>query len=100
MKPAPYFRLGLLLTVLSLCAGVTFAQTTGTIRGTVKDPSGASVPAAKVTATNEATQVTRSSTTDKDGDFTLVELAVGQYTVTIEAGGFRKFVARGISVDI
>jgi hypothetical protein len=100
MKPAQYFRLGLLLTVLSLCAGVTFAQTTGTIRGTVKDPSGASVPTAKVTATNEATQVTRSSTTDKDGDFTLVELAVGQYTVTIEASGFRKFVTRGISVDI
>ncbi|HEV2341422.1 MAG TPA: carboxypeptidase regulatory-like domain-containing protein [Candidatus Acidoferrales bacterium] len=99
MKPASCFRLGFLLCCVFFCASA-FAQTTGTIRGSVKDPSGASVPNAKVTATNAATQVARTAVTDKDGEFTVVELEVGTYTLTIEASGFQKFVARGISVDI
>ncbi|HKW87181.1 MAG TPA: carboxypeptidase-like regulatory domain-containing protein [Candidatus Acidoferrales bacterium] len=100
MRPASCFRLGILFVFVLFCGRAAFSQTTGTIRGTVKDPSGASVPNAKVTATNVATQVTRTAATDKDGDFTVVELEVGTYTVSIEASGFQKFVTRGVRVDI
>ncbi|HEV2488964.1 MAG TPA: carboxypeptidase regulatory-like domain-containing protein [Candidatus Acidoferrales bacterium] len=100
MKFASRLCLGILLSCALLCCTGAFAQTTGAIRGTVKDPSGASVPNAKVTATNEGTQVARTASTDKDGDFTIAELAVGQYTVTVEASGFKKFVTKGLSVDI
>jgi Carboxypeptidase regulatory-like domain/TonB-dependent Receptor Plug Domain len=95
-------RLGVsLLVFLGLfgCASA-WGQTNGAIRGTVNDPSGAVVPGVTVTATLTGTDTTRSVTSDKDGAFDIPELAVGNYDVTADAQGFKKFVAKNVVVTI
>ena len=99
MNPRRWGRLILLLCANLLATIPAFAQT-GAIHGDVKDPSGASVPNAKVTATNQGTQALRTATSGKDGDFTIAELPVGLYTVTVDVSGFKKFVVKEIGVDI
>ncbi len=69
-----------------------FAQTTGNLRGSVKDPSGLVIAEAAVKATLEGTSTNRTATTDAKGDFVMPALPVGTYTVEIETAGFKKFV--------
>jgi len=76
------------------------AQTTGTIRGTVKDPSGAVVPGAEITVTLLGTDTNRTVPTDKDGDYEIAELAVGHYSLAIDAPGFKKFIVKDVEVTI
>ncbi len=76
------------------------AQTSGTLRGSVKDPSDALVPNAKVTATQQATKVTRSSSTDAAGSFVFPVLPVGVYDLEVEASGFKKYQQKDIDIDI
>ena len=79
----------LLICVASLSAGVVLAQQTlGAINGTITDTSGAAVTAATVTATGEATGLTRVAKTQKNGFFEILNLPVGRYTVTITHEGF------------
>ncbi len=63
-------------------------NTTGTISGTVADTSGAVVPGAKITITNQATRSITSSTSNSDGTFVAPGLPVGTYTVTTAKQGF------------
>ena len=74
-------RLGVYLLVFVGLFGCACAwgQTTGEIRGTVNDPSGAVVPGVTITATLTGTDTTRTVTSDKDGAFDIPELAVGSY---------------------
>ena len=65
-----------------------YSQTTGTMQGTITDSSGSVVPGAKITAKLEGGAVTRSATSDARGEFVLPTMAVGQYTVEVEAPGF------------
>src|ERR1700685_2397295 len=83
-----------------LFSNAAWGQTTGSIRGMVKDPSGAVVPTAQVTATLPGTDTTRMAGADKDGVFEIVELPVGHYQVSIDAPGFKKFVEKDVVVDI
>src|SRR5437660_668247 len=69
------FTLGCIL----LHAGSLFAQNTGTILGTVKDQSGAVLPAAKVTVTNVDTGTSRTSVTGSGGEYRVPALMVGEY---------------------
>jgi hypothetical protein len=75
-------------------------QVTGIIRGTVYDPSGATVSAAAVTVTQVETGFTRTATSGAQGDFTLVELPVGHYRVQAEAKDFEKFLQEGITLEV
>ena len=68
-------------------AATVWAQT-GTISGSITDPSGAGVPEAKVTITNVATAATRVATTDASGTYSIPTVAVGRYDVAIEKLGF------------
>jgi hypothetical protein len=61
----------------------------GRIAGTITDSSGGVVPNIKVTITNEATQVSRAVTTDKNGYFVADQLQAGTYTVSAEQSGFK-----------
>jgi hypothetical protein len=61
----------------------------GRISGTVTDSSGAAVPAVKVTITNEATQVPRLATADKNGYYVADALPVGTYSVTVQQPSFK-----------
>src|SRR5580765_3624601 len=78
----------LLLAASALPQGIA----TGSISGTVTDPSGAVVPGAKVTAVNLATNTPTSAVTNGDGLFTLRSLPIGTYKITIESPNFRTSV--------
>jgi hypothetical protein len=73
---------------------------TGTITGTVTDPSGASVPKAKIAVRNLATNATRDALTNDDGDYTVALLAVGRYRVSVEKEGFRRSFYNDVTLDI
>jgi len=66
--------------------------------GIVRDPSGAAIPDATVTATNIATSFNRSATTDDTGFYLIPNLPVGEYAVEASKPGFSKFVQRGITL--
>jgi len=68
------------------------AQTTGDLRGTVKDPSGLVIVGATIKATLEGTSTSRTGTSDAKGDFFMAALPVGPYTVEVETAGFKKFI--------
>jgi len=74
--------------------------TSATILGTVTDSSGAVVAKALVEAKAVATNLSRTTTTDAEGNYTLTSLPVGEYEVTISAAGFRKEVQRGITIQV
>jgi outer membrane receptor protein involved in Fe transport len=93
---ARIFVVFLLLAAVSLSAQ-TFR---GTILGTVTDPSGAVVSGAKVTVKNTGTGLERSTETSGDGSYSVPELPIGSYNVTVTQAGFQTFVATGVSVDV
>jgi len=74
-------------------------RTTATLFGLVEDPTGAVVPQAKVTVTNEETGYRQTVETDARGEFTVGFLPVGRYQVQVEAAGFKTFVQSGISLE-
>ncbi len=85
------WRLLLILPVLALILTTPgFAQSTfGTFLGTVRDPSGAVVPECVVTVTNTGTSAKRSTITDKDGGYVLVNIEPGTYDIVMQAPGFQ-----------
>lgn len=84
--------------VVCLAAPCLAQRTTGTLRGQVLDPQGAVVAGANVTVANEATGVAQLVQTTSAGTYNLPSLIPGKYTVAVEAGGFKSFVKRGVSV--
>jgi Carboxypeptidase regulatory-like domain len=75
---------------LMLFAGApAFAQFSSGIEGTVQDPSGAAIPAAKVTTTDTRLGVTQTATTNGAGFFRIDSIAASTYTVEIEVSGFK-----------
>jgi hypothetical protein len=75
-------------------------QITGSIRGSVLDPSGAIVQSATVTAKQIETGLTRAVVTDRQGTYLLVELPIGHYQLEARAQGFQKYLQQGISLDV
>jgi len=71
----------------------------GTITGFAKDPSGAVIPAAKVSLVNEATGVERQSITNQEGYFVFPNLQPAMYTLRVEAPGFKRFETSHIKLD-
>jgi hypothetical protein len=90
----------LFFILLFTCASVFAQQITGNIRGTVSDPSGAVVQSASVTARQIETGFSRTATTDRGGNYLLLELPVGHYRLEIVAAGFQKYVQDGVSLDV
>jgi Carboxypeptidase regulatory-like domain/TonB-dependent Receptor Plug Domain len=100
MKAMRWVQWGLLLSSALALSGAARAQTTGSIRGAVKDQSGAIVPTAQVTVTQLGTDNTRTAALDKDGEFSFAELPVGHYLLTVESAGFKKFEVKDVAVDL
>lgn len=73
---------------------------TGTVLGTVTDPTGAVISGATVTVRNVGTGITRTATTDAGGRYRLPELALGNYEVTTNATGFQSMVRSGITLTV
>jgi hypothetical protein len=94
----------LLLAVFCSLAAITAPHldaqaSAGSISGVVTDSTGAIIPDAHVTITNEGTKATYSKTTDKGGFYSLESLTVGIYEVGVSKDGFKESIAEGIQVD-
>src|SRR5438105_3106204 len=89
----------LFMFVLCLSVRVVSAQTFGEITGEVKDPSGAIVPGAPVTATNIATNAVRSTVTNEAGIYSFPSLVPGMYSVKVELPGFQP-VTRNLELQV
>ena len=80
------------LALLLLMPAALAAQSTfGSILGTVTDSTGAVVPGAKVTITNEGENISRSAATDPQGNYEVLNLKAGHYGISAEATGFKTF---------
>jgi hypothetical protein len=91
-----------MVLVFVLLAAVSLSAQTfrGTILGTVTDAQGAVVAGAKVTVKNAGTGLERTIDTSADGSYTVPELPIGTYTVTVALTGFQTFVVSGVTVDV
>ena len=87
-----------LALLLFLCAVPTFGQFKASIQGTVSDSQGNAMASARVTVTDEATGLSRSTTTSEQGFYRISELPPGLYTVTVEATGFKKSVSQEVEI--
>src|SRR5258706_2682014 len=77
-----------------------FAQVqNGQFTGTVSDPTGAAIANAKVTVTNPATDLNLTTTTNSSGNYTVKEVPIGTYKVTVEAAGFKSVSNSGIQAN-
>ena len=97
-------KLFLFVVLILLVGGAPlWAQTTsGSISGVVQDAQGAIVPNARVTLTNEAqgTASARQVTTSAEGTFVFSPVLAGQYTVAVEAPGFKKYTKSAIVLNV
>ncbi|HKW35881.1 MAG TPA: carboxypeptidase-like regulatory domain-containing protein [Candidatus Acidoferrum sp.] len=92
---------GLLLLCTALWSPVTLmAQSDlGKISGFVKDPSGATVPNAKVSVRSNTGGVERQTTTNESGYYVISNVPPGLYTMAVEAQGFQKFESTNNKLD-
>ncbi len=91
----------LFLPLLLLASLPGFSQQgRGTILGTVTDGSGAAIAGAKIRVFNTATNAGIETTSTTDGLYQAPNLAVGDYTVTVEKTGFRKVVRTGLQLQV
>jgi len=109
MKRTCFPRVGLdislfifmMLCTALLCVNRAVAQqATAQITGAITDPTGAVVVGAKITLKNSDTNVARSTTTNKDGDFLFTLVTIGTYELEVERQGFDTYVQKGITLSI
>jgi hypothetical protein len=94
-------RVVVLCLGLLLATGLSLAQSDrATITGTVSDASGAVIAGVQVIATNAGTNVQTSSTTNNLGLYTLLNLPIGHYTLTLSKDGFKKYEQKGIVLGV
>jgi len=86
--------------IVSLGVAASAQTFRGTILGTVTDPSGAVVAGAKVIVHNTETGLDRTTQTAGDGSYTVPELPVGKYAVTVSLAGFESAVTTDVVVDV
>ncbi len=105
--PPRFFSASLCLIVLCAalftCAGTVMAQAQSTaadLAGFVRDPSGAVVSGATITARNTGTNFTRNATSNEEGFYQIVNLPPGSYEVSVEAANFKKAVLPDVKLTV
>src|SRR5258708_3330729 len=91
---------GLMLVMLACSALTNAQQTTGNIRGVVKDPNGAVVSGAKVTITNSQTNVAATTQSGDTGEYQFNNLLVGSYKMSVEAPNFKTLTLNDVKVQL
>ena len=92
-------RRGFVVCLFLLAASALWADVTGSISGSVKDPSGAAIANASVVAINVETGVQRTVQTDANGSYSVLALQVGRYRLMVTQAGFEKYEVKDIVVD-
>ena len=99
--PEYQMRIAALVLVALLTLIANAQEVTGSLLGTVRDSTGATVAGAKITITDaEKKAVVRVVTANGDGEFSAPLLQPGIYEITVEATGFKKRVERGVKLDL
>jgi hypothetical protein len=94
-------KISCFLIVLCLFSSLTWAQfETAEVLGTVRDNSGAIIPKATITLTNEETGIEAKTFSDDSGQYNFFNVRVGRYTLAAEQTGFTKFTTKGIAVNV
>jgi hypothetical protein len=93
------FRIAL-CAIICLTISLKAQVATGTIVGVVEDATGALIPNAQVTIVHVATAESRQTRSNERGEFSLPYLHIGQYSITAEAGGFKKETLTGIELKV
>jgi hypothetical protein len=89
--------LWLLSTLLFCLAAPAYGQmNTAEISGLVKDPSGASVADATIEAVESNTQLKYTTVSNASGEFLLAQIPVGEYSLSVNANGFKQSAQSGI----
>lgn len=94
------FTFAAIIVSFALSFNADAQGTTSRVTGTVTDGSGAAVSGATVTLTNEATKTSLTTETSDSGAYTFDLIQIGEYAVTIEKSGFKKFVSTKNTVNI
>lgn len=90
----------LLLLLILLVPVPLLSDVTGSILGTVKDPTGAVVAAVQVVAANLATNQRQETVTNAVGEYRILALPIGKYKIEATAAGFQKFVVTDIMLNV
>jgi Carboxypeptidase regulatory-like domain len=96
---AHLMRIAFLILPFALTITTPAQQTLGGITGAVTDSSGAAIPGTSVTAVQDQTTLTRSTTTDASGTYTFVNLPIGTYTLTFTHDAFETQKIPSIAVQ-
>ncbi|MDE1163366.1 MAG: carboxypeptidase regulatory-like domain-containing protein [Acidobacteriaceae bacterium] len=94
------FPLALLFVLFLTCGSAWAQRITGTLIGTVTDTTGAVIPNANVTVTNQDTGIARVVQSSAGGEYRVELLQIGNYTVHFEAQGFQKYEQKNLSVSV
>ena len=89
----------ILASAVCVVSSVLWGATTGSISGLALDPSGAVIPGATLTATNTATGVQQTATTNEKGGYSFPSLPVGRYDLKVESEGFTAQKRTGLVID-
>jgi len=90
-----------LFSIFFFSVSIANAQSTGgRIRGTVTDASGGAVVGVKVVLTSEATNIKREAQTSSTGEYLFLEVPIGSYMVEVNQTGFKKYVRKGVPLDL
>src|SRR5262245_50711934 len=88
--------------VLGFAPAVPLAaqRITGEIVGTVRDPSQGVITGAKVTVTNDETQLTRTMVTDESGLYRIPTLEIGRYSIEVSHSGFKTSTRQDVELHV
>src|SRR5690242_3428138 len=88
------------IALLALCSCALAQAGKAELFGAILDPSGRSVPRARVVCSAAATGARSATLSNERGEYHLLGLAAGDYILTIEAAGFRPYRAEGITLRL
>ncbi len=83
-----------------LLSGSVFAQSNGSVKGVVKDSTGAILPGASVSLTDKATQRLQNTLTTEVGSYVFAAVPPGNYSLSFEMPGFKKLTRENVTVNV
>lgn len=92
-------RLVVLLALLGSLTGVSWAAASGSMSGTITDPSGSVIAGASLTLVNLDLTTQYTATTSEQGNYSFPSLPVGRYELTVTANGFKTVKKTGLVID-